>query len=79
MAIEAVKDGGDGNGLKLEKNWPISSSLETLSYESRQKLNTNSFVSYYISYDLCELSGMCELEYLFRFLPSLDRKTVNLA
>ena len=29
----ATKDGGDANGLKLEKNWPDFSSLETLASE----------------------------------------------
>ena len=38
----ASMDGEDGNGLKLEKNWPVFSNLEMVSAESRQKLNTNS-------------------------------------
>ena len=40
----AAKDGEDGNGLQLEKteNWLVFSSLEMVSAESPQKLNTTS-------------------------------------
>ena len=40
--LSAAKDEGeDGDGLKLEKTVSIFSSLETVSSESCQKLNTN--------------------------------------
>ena len=55
----AAKDGENGNGLKLEKNWPVFSSFETISSESRQNLNANSSLYHkYISY---LLSGSSEM------------------
>ena len=48
LCTNAPKDGGDENGLKLEKNWPVFSGLETMSSESRQKLNTNSSLGHII-------------------------------
>ena len=51
----AAKGGGDWNGLKVDQFFFLR--LETLSFESRKKLNTNSFfVPYYISYQFSDLS-----------------------
>ena len=51
-----AKDGEDGNGLKLEKTGQCFSSLETMSSERRQELNTNSSLCHkYISYLPIEL------------------------
>ena len=54
-----ARDGEDGNGLKLEKNWPVLTSLETLSSERHKNLNLNSSLCRkYISYIVSGLSGM---------------------
>ena len=56
----ASKDGGDGNGLKLEKTGQFFQIFLTMSSESRQKLKMNSFKLCYkfISYLVSELSGI---------------------
>ena len=52
-------DGLDGNGLKPEKTYCFFSSLEMVSAESRQKLNTNSYLcNKYMAFLFSGLSGM---------------------
>ena len=93
FSLFAAKDGEDGNGFKLEISkfqpipiqWPVFSSLETVSSEIHQNLNTNSSLCHkYLSYLVSWLPGMLYvwgqvLLNKFRFLLIFELKTANLA